>query len=338
MTVTYTELDANPAALDDQHVAILGYGNLGRAMALNLRDSGLVVVVGNADDEYAERARVDGFEVVGLAEAAAAATLKVLLLPDEIAPHLYLVHVSPTLKAGDSLVFASGYAVAFGFIEPPPFVDVMLIAPRSAAFGVRAGFQRGAGFPSFVGVSQDASGRAWERLLGLAYGLGGLRRGAMELTFRQEAELDLFTQQTVLPALHHLLHTAADVLIKEGYPPEAALLDLYVSNELGDLLNRAAQVGLMQSIKALSPTAQYGLLSRLERYNEPKVRRQMELTLTEIRSGKFAQEWAADYADGYLRLETIRQKRDENPLWKAEREAIEQFRPPDDQRPPVESW
>jgi ketol-acid reductoisomerase len=343
MTMIYYEADANAAALADQRISVLGYGNVGRSLALNLQDSGHVVTIGNAEDDYAEQAARDGFEVLPIAEAASTTTLKFMTLPDEVMPELYLSLISPTLKAGDSLVFTSGYNVAFGFIEPPPFVDVMLIAPRTTGIGVREGYRRGIGFPSFLAVSQDASGRAWDRLLAVALAIRTLKAGAMELTFRQEAELDLFTQQTIFPALHAFIQTAADVLIKEGYPPEAVVLDLYASGELAYVFDKAAQVGLQESMKFLSQMAQYGILSRIEKYNEPKLRRQMESALAEIRGGKFAQEWAMEYANGYLRLDAIRQRRSTSALWDMERQTIDQFNrndvPPEDTDDRVEtSW
>ncbi|MBX3080752.1 MAG: NAD(P)-binding domain-containing protein [Anaerolineae bacterium] len=343
MSMIYYEADANPAALAEQRISVLGYGNIGRSIALNLQDSGHIVTIGNAEDDYAEQASRDGFDVISIAEAAATTTLKFLTVSDEVMPELYLTLISPSLKAGDSLVFTSGYNVAFGFIEPPPFVDVMLIAPRTTGIGVRESFRRGSGFPSFLAVSQDASGRAWDRLLAVALALRTLKAGAMELTFRQEAELDLFTQQTILPALHAFIQTAADVLIKEGYPPEAVLLDLYASGELGYVLDKAAQTGLQDSMRFLSQIAQYSILSRIERYNEPKLRRQMETVLGEVRSGKFAQEWAMEYANGYLRLDSLRQRRATSALWDMERQTIEQFNrndePPDISDDRVEtSW
>ncbi|MBX3066240.1 MAG: ketol-acid reductoisomerase [Anaerolineae bacterium] len=325
MTVIYYDADANPLALEGQSIAVIGYGNAGRAFAHNLRDSGHAPVIGNIEDMYSSFARDEGFEVVPIAEAAKA-MIKLLLLPDEVMPEVYLNHISPALKQNDALVFASSYNVAFGFIEPPAFVDVMLIAPRASAVAMRERYLERTGTPSFLAVSQDATGAAWDRLLALAQAVGGLRSGAMELTFRQEAELDLFTQQTIIPAIHNLLFTAADVLIREGYPAEAALLDLYLSGELSKSLETAGEIGLVDSLKFLSPTAQYGVLSRLERFNEPKVRRQMEQALQEIREGKFAQEWASEYASGYVRLDAIRQRRRKSPLWEAEQQTLETFR------------
>ncbi|MCC7448665.1 MAG: NAD(P)-binding domain-containing protein [Anaerolineae bacterium] len=322
MTVIYREFDADPAALEGCTFAVLGYGNMGRSVALNLRDSGLNLVIGNLDDEYGTQAYHDGFEVKTIAEAARDATVKLMLMPDEAMAEAYLSHIAPTLKPGDTLVFASGYNVTFGFIEPPPFVDVILIAPRTIGAGVREGYNNGQGFLSFVAVGQDTSGKAWDRLLALALALGTLRAGAVELTFRQEAELDLFVQQAFLPALHSLLFTAAELLVKEGYPAEAALLDLYISGELSYTLDKARELGLRDTLRLHSLMGQYGMLSRSERFQEPKQRRQMEIALEEIRGGKFAQEWAAEYANGYPRLEALRRKRNTMPLWELEQQTI----------------
>jgi ketol-acid reductoisomerase len=333
MAVLFHQDDADDTALDGCQLAVIGYGNLGRPFALNLRDSGIKLIVGNIEDESAAQARADGFEVLGIADAASQADVKLMLMPDEAVPEVYLQYISPTLRPGHTLVFASGYNIAFGFIEPPPFVDVLMLAPRAIGTGVREGYTTGKGFLSYVAVGQDSTGKAWSRLLALALYAGSLRAGALELTFRQEAELDLFVQQALLPALQTLMLTAADLLVKEGYPSDAALLDLYMSGELAYTLNKAAEIGLHDTLKLYSLTGQYGILSRIERFHEPKLRRQMEIALEEIRGGKFAQEWAAEYANGYPRLEALRRKRSSMGLWALEQEVIELLhQPPTDEK------
>jgi ketol-acid reductoisomerase len=323
MTVLYTESDADLTALKQRSLAVIGYGDLGRPVALNLRDSGLSLVVGEANEVRAAQARADGFEVLYPAEAANTADTKLLMLPDEVLAEAYLAHVSPGLRSGDMLVFASGYTIAFGFIEPPPFVDAVLMAPRTISADLRESYLSGRGFLSFVAVEQDSSGQAWPRLLALARAIGALRAGALELTFQQQAELDLFMEQALLPALQNLIFVAADILIKEGYPPEAAILDLYGSGELGNTLNKLSRLGIVQTFKLYSLTGQYGMLSRSERFQDTKLRRQIELVLEEIRSGKFAQEWAAEYQNGYPRLESLRNKRGAMALWELEQRALD---------------
>lgn len=326
MTLVHHEEDANLRHLAQRRVALIGYGRMGRALALNLRDSGLKLLIGNQDDRYASRARIDGFEVLSISESAQQSDMLFLTLPDEVMSQIYLQMIAPHLRTGDMLVFASGYSVAFGFIEPPAYVDAGLIAPRTLAAGVRDGYVTGLGFPCFVSIAQDGSGRAWNYLLALALAAGALKQGAIEVSFNQEVELDLFWQQAILPALHSLLLTAAQVLIREGYPPELALTELYLSGELGSFFARAAVTGLSNTIKSLSLTGQYGMLARIEQFQETKIQRQMESILNHIRQGNFAQEWAAEFADGYPRLETLRRRFENTALWRHEELSLEILR------------
>ena len=322
MAVIYRDSDANLGLLMDKKIAVLVYGNLGRPFALNLRDSAFPVLIGNRSDAYTEQAYRDGFEVASIADAAAQSDLLLILLPDEIAPQVYLESIAPGLRPGNTLVFASGYNIAFGFIEPPPFVDVALVAPQAVGQSVREGYLEGKGFPSFIAVGQDASGEAWPRALATGKALGALHRGAIELTFQQEAELDLFTQQALMPALRSALLTAIEVLNREGFPPEAVLTSLYLSGELGYIISRWADMGLLPSLRLHSLTHQYGTLSRGERFKEVKLRQQMESVLDTIRRGDFAQEWASDYADGYPRLESLRRRLESMSIWQLEQAAL----------------
>jgi ketol-acid reductoisomerase len=260
MAVVYRNDDADLGLLMNRQIAVLGYGNLGRSFALNLRDTALPVLIGNQNDSYAEQAYQDGFEVASIADATQRSDLIIVLLPDEITTQVYLQAIAPGLKPDKTLVFASGYTVAFGFIEPPPYVDVVLVAPQTVGKAVREGYVAGNGFPSFVAVQQDASGHAWARVLAVAKALGALRRGAIEMTFQQEAELDLFNQQALMPLLHSVIQTAVDVLNREGFPPEAVFTSLYLSGELGYIISRWAEVGIMSSLQMHSRTSQYGTL------------------------------------------------------------------------------
>jgi ketol-acid reductoisomerase len=323
MAVVYRDSDASLGLLTDLKIAILGYGNMGRSMALNLRDSAFPVLIGNRSDDYAAAAYRDGFEVTSISDAAHRSNLLLVMLPDEIAAQVYLEEIAPHLQQSDTLVFASGYNVAFGFIEPPPFVDVVLVAPQTVGQGVRDGYVMGSGFPSFVAVAQDASGKAWERVLAVAKALGALHRGAIELSFQQEAELDLFAQQALLPALQSVLQTAIDVLNHEGFPMDAILTSLYLSGELGYIVSKWSTRGIVPSMRMHSLTGQYGMLSRLERFKEVKLNRQMEAILEAIRRGNFAQEWASEYADGYPRLQALRRRLENMPIWQDEQRVLE---------------
>jgi ketol-acid reductoisomerase len=316
----YHDEDADLGLLEGKVIAVVGYGNQGRAQSLNLRDSGLTVLVGNRDDEFAEQAREDGFQVLPIQDAAARAGIILLLIPDEVMPEIFRGEIAAHLGEGDLLVFASGYDIVFGFIQPPPCVDVVLLAPRMIGAGVRELYVSGSGFPSFIAVEQDHSGTAKQTVLALAKAIGSTRAGVVEVTFAQEAELDLFTEQCFGPAFGHVLTTAVNLLIDEGYPPEAVLLELYMSGELSYTLGKIAEMGLVDQAVLHSRTSQYGSMSRGMRFMLPELRIKMEQGLDEICSGKFAEEWAAEQEAGCPTLETLQQAAKDLPLRQVEQE------------------
>jgi ketol-acid reductoisomerase len=302
----YHDSDASLAPLREKTIAVIGYGNQGRSQALNLRDSGLNVVVGNRDDEYADAAREDRFSALPIGRAAALADVILMLVPDEVAPGVFERQIVPHLAPGKTIDFASGYNVAFGLITAPDGLDCILVAPRMIGAGVRDLYLAGDGFPCFIGVEQDASGRATQAALALAKGIGATRLGVVEVTFAQEAELDLFTEQCFGPAFGRVLTTAVDLLLEEGYPPEAVLLEMYLSGEFAYTLGKIAELGLVEQTALHSPTSQYGSMSRGMRFSLPELRERMKEGLDEIRSGAFAREWAAEQAAGYPMLEMLR--------------------------------
>jgi ketol-acid reductoisomerase len=318
----YTEQDGNLLHLQDRLVAVLGYGHLGRPVALNLRDSGVRVIVGNTDDSFAEQARQDRFEVYPINQAVKQANILFMAMPDEVMSSLYLEQIANYLKARDLLLFASGYTIAFNYIEPPAFVDVGLIAPRTLASRLRQSYLAREGYPSYLALHRQTTPQAQDRLMAMALGMGALRGGALEVSFAQEVLLDLFWQQAILPALHNLLLTATQVLMKEGIAPEVAMNELYLSGELGEFFQQAAHLGWIETLKSMSLTGQYGVLSRTERFQESKIQAHMEHILETIRSGDFAREWGSEYVDGYPHLQRLQAKWGQSALWRSEQEAL----------------
>jgi len=308
MPVVYHDEDASLEDIHGQTIAILGYGNQGSAQARNLRDSGLNVIVGNIEDSYRELALAEGFEVLPIAEASKRADVLFLLTPDEIMPAIYEQHVAPHLQPGNLLDFAHGYNIAFDLIVPPTFIDVIFIAPRMIGAGVRDSYLSGEGFPSFVGVHQDATGSAKRRLLALAKALGSTRAGCLEMTMKDEATLDLFTEQAFGPAFGRVMMTAIDTLVEAGYPPEAVLMELFLSGELAYSFLKIRDIGMLKQHELHSHTSQYGTISRSPRYFDldPLLKEKMRESLEEIRSGAFAREWSSDRAD---KLDLIKQVR-----------------------------
>jgi ketol-acid reductoisomerase len=323
MTIIYHEEHGDLSLLAGRCVGIMGYGNMGRPTALNLRDSGIHVIVTDPSPDKQFLAAEDGFPVVEMPELAPQVDVILPLVRDEAMPRMYLEMISPHLRRGHALIFSSAYNIAFGFIEPPAFVDVGLVSARTIGAAVRQRFVSGEGFASFVAVAQDASRSAWPLVLAVARAMGALRGGAIEIRFEQEAELDLFMQQAILPVFHQAIIMAAQLLIERGYSPEAVFTELYLSGETADYLRQAAQAGMTQALKLQSLTAQYGTLTRFERFNDLKLERMMEITLDEIRSGRFAQEWAREYNADYPRLRALLRARETQDLWELEQQTIE---------------
>ena len=255
MTTLYYEEDASPEAIAGETVAILGYGNQGSSQARNLRDSGVDVIVGNREDAYRGEAIAEGFEVVPIAEAAKRASILFLLTPDEVMPEVYEKDVAANLSDGDLLCFAHGYNIGFGLIEPPANVDVVFIAPRMIGAGVRDSYLSGEGFASFVGVDQDATGRAKARMLALCRALGTLRAGCLEMTMKQEATLDLFTEQAFGPAFGRVYTSAVEVLTEAGYPPEAIMMELMLSGEMAYSMLKTREIGSLAQHELHSHTS-----------------------------------------------------------------------------------
>lgn len=322
MTRYFRDEDASLEALRGNSVAILGFGNQGHAQALNLRDSGVDVIVGNAADEYAERARAAGFQTYSIAEASARAQVLLILIADEITPAVYDRDIYPNLSSGKTVCFASGYCIRYKQIAFPPEVNVVMVAPRIMGDLVRETFLSGRGFLSFIDVHQDADGRAWPICLALAKGIGTLKRYAIQVSPNDETESDLFTEQTLVPAIVAAVATAVEVLVDAGYPQAEALLELYLSGEMGDILHEASKKGLVGQTALHSPTSRYGTVSRLDRFKTAELRRTMEEVLIGIRDGSFAREWSDDQRGNYARFEHYQQLLADSTFARVEREVL----------------
>jgi len=314
----YYDHDASLDVLKGQTAGIIGYGNQGRAQALNMRESGVEVIVGSISDRSFDRAKEDGFEAMPIAEAVERADLVFLLVPDEVQQTLFEEEIAPHLRGGQTLDFAHGYNIRFGLIHPPEDIDVIMVAPRMIGVGVRELFKQGSGAPAFVAVEQDATGQAWPKALAVAKAIGATRAGALGLTFAQETEMDLFMEQGVWPVITRVLMLAFEVLTAQGIPPEAAVMEMYGSGEAAQIFTEMAKVGLYRQMSFHSHTSQYGTLSRGPRMLPDSFREQMLKVLGEIRDGSFAAEWGAEQKAGYPVFDRLRREGLAHPITEAE--------------------
>lgn len=330
MTVVYYDDDANPDVLSGKTIGVIGYGRQGRAAALNLLSNGIGVLASGTDADQ-NNALVDDIQIATPRNVTQQCDVLLLALPDETMPQLYMQDISPHLRRGHTLIFTSAYNIAFGFIEPPPFVDVGMVSPRTMNGAPALLYSKQHSALSFVAVWQDSSRHTWDTTLAVAWATGSLHAGAVEISIEQEAQLSLFVQQAVLPAFHHIMMTASQLLIKEGYPPEAALVDLYLAGKFSDYARQIAHNGLMPTLENATKTQQFGTLSRMDRFSELKLERLMEITLDEIRSGDFAQEWLREYTDGLPRLNKLLRQQAAVDVWELEQQTLDMLAPDDTQ-------
>lgn len=323
----YFDEDANLDLLDGI-VSIIGYGNQGRAQALNLRDSGVDVIVGNVRDQYWETAASDGFEVLEIREAVKRARFVMILIPDEVQPEVLEKSVLPVMTRNKILCFASGYNITFGQVTLPDDFDTILVAPRMIGVGVRDAYENDRGFYAFIGVHNNSSGMAMQYAMAISKGIGATKpSGALlEVTFRQEAELDLFNEQCFGPAFGQVLTTAVDVAVEAGYPPEAVLVEIYMSGELAYTMEKIAKMGTLKQLELHSPTSQYGSMSRGIRYANPELREQMQKSLGEIQDGSFAEEFAKEYELDLEILDDMKEMAQDVPIVVLDKEVRKKLR------------
>lgn len=317
MQVLY-ERDADLALIRAKRVAVIGYGAQGHAHALNLRASGVDVVVAlHATARRAEQARADGFMPITVSQAAQTADVLVMCAPDEVMPDLYAAEIAPHLRAGQTLMFVHGFAYHYGFIEPPADINVVMVAPKGPGKALRDAFDRGGGLPAIVAIAHDTGGaEALAYSYGAAIGCG--RAGMIASSFRIETEGDLYCEQVVLcGGLTHLIRTAWEVQVEAGTPPELAYFDcLHEVKLLSDLIHERGIAGMHL---AISNTAEYGEYVTGPRIIDAHVKDAMRAVLADVQSGKFATQWMAEHRAGGPNLTKLREAAAAHPIEEAGR-------------------
>jgi len=310
----YYDQDADLNWLKGKKVAIIGYGIQGRGQGLNLRDSGIEVVVSQRPGgKNYDLAVQDGFQPVGADDAARGADIVQLLTQDHLQAELYEGSVAPHLKAGKALLFSHGFNIHFGYIKPPMEIDVYMVAPKGPGALVRSQFLEGGGVPCLVAVFQNPSGHARELALAHAKAIGGTRAGVIETSFREETETDLFGEQVVLcGGLSELIRAAFETLVAAGYQPELAYFECL--HEVKLITDAMFASGISGMHRRVSDTAEYGDYTRGTRVIPDAARREMKNILSEIQSGAFAKEWIEENRKGRPRFNKMRRDCDEHPI------------------------
>ncbi len=316
MAKIYYDDDADLHLLKGKKIAIIGYGIQGRGQSLNLRDSGLDVIVSELEGTpNFELAKKDGFNPVSASEASAAADIVQILTQDHLQAKLYKSDIVQNMTKGKALVFSHGFNIRFKQIKPSKKIDVFMIAPKGPGALVRRMYEEGKGVPCLVAIHQDATGNALKLALAYAKGIGGTRAGVIETTFEEETETDLFGEQTVLcGGVTELIKAGFDTLVEAGYQSEIAYFE--VLHELKLITDLIQEHGISGMRRRVSNTACYGDITRGKRIISERTRKEMKKILKEVRSGKFAREWIKENEMGRPNFNSILKKEDEHPIEK----------------------
>lgn len=316
MAKIYYDADADLNFLKGKKVAIVGYGIQGRGQGLNLRDSGIEVLIAQRKGgKNYELAVEDGFEPISAEEAAREGDVIQLLTQDHLQAEIYEKSVRPELRSGKSLLFSHGFNIHFGYIKPPKEVDVYMVAPKGPGSLVRSQFLEGGGVPCLVAIHQDASGEALQRALAHAKAIGGTRAGVIQTTFKEETETDLFGEQSVLcGGLSELIRAGFDTLVEAGYAPEMAYFECL--HEVKLIVDAIFVSGISGMHRRVSDTAEYGDYTRGRRVIRRAAREEMKKILKEIQSGSFAKEWMEENKKGRPNFNRYREECDKHPVEK----------------------
>ncbi|MEM0329079.1 MAG: ketol-acid reductoisomerase [Nitrososphaerota archaeon] len=313
MARVYLDADADLSILRDEIIAIMGYGSQGRNQALNLRDSGLKVIIGCRPGRSKQLAEKEGFEVYDMDEAARRGTIIYMLIPDMAHKEVYEKYIKDNLSEGKALCFSHGFSIHYKQVIPPPYVDVIMVAPKGPGPIVRENYLRGSGVPALIAVEQDYTGKAKQRALAIAKGIGATRIGALETTFRDETESDLIGEQTVLVGgLMELIKKGFEVLVEEGYPPELAYFE--ACNEAKLIMDLIYAGGLTGMLKAVSDTAKYGGLTVGPKIIDEHVKENMRAAARRVKDGSFAREWIREHESGGKTLKQLMEQLENHPL------------------------
>jgi ketol-acid reductoisomerase len=310
----YYDTDANLDLFTGKTVAIIGYGSQGHAHALNLKDSGVNVIVGlYPGSKSVAKAEAAGLTVKNVADAANAADVIMILLPDEVQKAVYKNEIEPNLEEGNVLAFAHGFNIHFGQVVPPANIDVVMVAPKGPGHLVRRTYEQGEGVPALFAVYQDASGKARDRALAYAKGIGGTRAGVLETSFREETETDLFGEQAVLcGGLSALIKAGFETLVAAGYQPELAYFECL--HEVKLIVDLVVEGGLAKMRDSISNTAEYGDYTRGPRIVTEQTKAEMRKILSEIQSGQFAREFVLENQAGKPGFTALRRQEAEHPI------------------------
>ncbi len=320
MAELFYDDDADLSIIQNRVVAIIGYGSQGHAHAMSLRDSGVDVRVGLREGSASiAKAEEAGLRVVDPATAAAEADVIMILAPDHVQASLYKESIEPNLQEGDALFFAHGFNIRFGYITPPAFVDVCMVAPKGPGHLVRREYVAGRGVPAIVAVEQDATGQAWPLALSYAKAIGSLRAGGIKTTFTEECETDLFGEQAVLcGGASQLVMYGFETLVEAGYQPEVAYFECL--HELKLIVDLMYEGGIAKQRWSVSDTAEYGDYVSGPRVIDPHVKENMKAVLADIQNGSFAKRFVDDQLAGGPEFKALRAKGEQHPIEKVGRE------------------